>query len=60
MLFFCKSVLRNLFKSIEILRKSVKVQIGSNGGEIFVVAGLRKKYLTGYQISSSKYYLYTV
>ena len=54
------NIVKDIFKSIEGLLTSGKVQIGSKGGGIFVVAGLRKKYLTRCQISRSKYYLYTV
>ena len=34
--------MKDLFKSIESLLRSGKVQIGSQGEEIFVLAGLRK------------------
>ena len=54
------NIVKDIFKSIEGLLTSGKVQIGSKGEGIFFVAGLRKKYLTRCQISRSKYYLYTV
>ena len=58
MVFF--HIVKDLFKSNEGLLRSGKVQIGSKGEGIFVLAGLRKKYLTRCQISRSKYYLYRV
>ena len=54
------NIVKDIFKSIEGLLRSEKVQIYSNGEGIFVLAGLRKKYLTRCQISRSKYYFYTV
>ena len=53
-------IVKDLFKSTEGLLRSEKVQIYSKGEKIFVITGLRKKYLTRCQISRSKYYLYTV
>ena len=53
-------IVKDLFKSNEGLLRSGKVQIGGKGERIFVLAGLRKKYLTRCQISRSKYYLYRV
>ena len=40
------NIVKDLFKSIEGLLRSGKVEIGSTGEGIFVLAGLRKKYLT--------------
>ena len=54
------NIVKDLFKSVEGLLTGGKVQIGSKGEGSFVVAGLKKKYLTRCQISRSKYYLYTV
>ena len=51
---------KDLFKSYDVLRRSGKVQLSSNGNRIFVPGGLRKKYLARCQILRSKYYLYTV
>ena len=44
----------DLFKSFEGLGRSVIVLVGSNGGLNVDLRGLRKKYLIGCQISSSK------
>ena len=54
------NIVKDLFKSIAGLLTNGKVQIGSRGERIVVLAGLRKKYLTRCQASRSKYYLYTV
>ena len=54
------NIVKDLFKSIERLIRSGKVQIGSKAERITVLGGLRQKYLTRCQISHSKYYLYTV
>ena len=54
------NIVKDLFKSIEGLLRSGKVQVCSMGEKIVVLGGLRKKYLTRCQISRSKYYLYTV
>ena len=54
------NIVKDLFKSIAGLLKSGKVQIGSRGERIAVLAGLRIKYLTRCQASRSKYYVYTV
>ena len=54
------NIVKELFKSIEGLSRSGKLQIVSKAEGIFVLGGLREKYLTRCQISSSKYYLYTV
>ena len=51
---------KDLFKSYDVLCRSGKVQLSSNGNRIFVPGGLRKKYLARCQILRSKYYLYTV
>ena len=45
---------KDLFKSIEGLRRSVIVLVGSDRGLIVDIAGLSKKYLIRCQISSSK------
>ena len=52
--------MKDLFKSIERLCRSGKIQVGSKAEEIFVVGGLSKKCLTRCQILRSKDYLYTV
>ena len=54
------NIVKDLFQSIAGLLTLVKVQIGSRGERIVVLAGLRKKYLTRCQASRSKYYLYAV
>ena len=54
------NIVKDLFKSIERLRRSGKVQIDSKAEGVIVLGGLRLKYLTRCQISHSKYYLYTV
>ena len=54
------NIVKDSFKSCDVLRRSGKVQLSSNGKRIFVTGGLRKKYLARCQISCSKYYLYTV
>ena len=54
------NIVKDLFKSYDVLRRSGKVQLSSIGKRIFVPGGLRKKYSEGCQILSSKYYLYTV
>ena len=51
---------KDLFKSIEHLRRSGKMQIGSKAEGIIVLGGPRKKYLTRCQILHSKGYLYAV
>ena len=53
-------IVKDSFKSFDVLRRSGKVQLNSIGKRIFVPGGLRKKYSEGCQILSSKYYLYTV
>ena len=54
------NIVKDLFKSLEGLSRSGKVQLGSRAEGIIVLGGLSKKYLTRCQISRSKYYLYTV
>ena len=54
------NIVKDLFKSIERLRRSKKIQVGSKAEGIIVLGGLRKKYLTSCQILRSKDYLYTV
>ena len=54
------NIVKDLFKSYDVLRRSGKVQLSSNGKRIFVPGGLRKKYLARCQILRSKYYLHTV
>ena len=48
------SIVKNLFKSFEGLRRSVIVLLGSERELIDDVAGLRKKHLTRCQILSAK------
>ena len=48
------NILKDLFKSIERLRRSGKMQIGSKAEEIIVLGGVRKKYLTRCQILAQK------
>ena len=54
------NIVKDLFKSCDVLRRSGKVQLSSNGKKFFVPGGLRKKYSERCQILRSKYYLYTV
>ena len=54
------NIVKDSFKSCDVLRGSGKVQLSSNGKRIFVLGSLRKKYLARCQILRSKYYLYTV
>ena len=49
-----------LFKSIERLCKSAKMQVASKAEGIIVLGSLRKKYLKRFQILRSKDYLYAV
>ena len=46
--------MKDLFKKFEGLCRSVIVLVGSDGGIIVDLAGLRKKYLKRCHISSSK------
>ena len=48
------SAVKDLFKKFDILPKSVIVLVVSEKELIVDLAGLRKKYLIGCQISSSK------
>ena len=48
------SIVKDLFKSFEVLCRSVIVLIGSTGGLVVDLGGLKKKYLIRCQISSSK------
>ena len=48
------SIVKDLFKRFEGLCRSVIVLVGSTGGFIVDLGGLRKKHLTSCQISSSK------
>ena len=52
--------MKDLFKSVEGLRRSGKIQIGSEADKDIVLGGLGLKYWTRCQIWRSKYYLYTV
>ena len=54
------NIVKDLFKSIEHLNRSGKIQVGSKAEGIIVLGGLRKKYLTRCQILRSKVYLYAV
>ena len=49
--------MKDLFKSIERLCRSGKIQVGSKAEGIIVLDGLSKKYLTRCQILLSKGYL---
>ena len=48
------NIVKDLFKSIERLRRSGKIQVGSKAEKIIVLGGLRRKYLTLGQISAQK------
>ena len=48
------SLVRDLFKWIEVLNRSVKILVGSGAEIISDIGDLRKKYLAVCQISSSK------
>ena len=52
--------MKDLFKSIERLRRSGKMHIGSKAERIIVLGGLRRMHLTRCQILRSKDYLYAV
>ena len=54
------NIVEDLFESIERLRRSVKIHVGSTAERIIFFSGLRKKYLTRCQILRSKDYLYTL
>ena len=47
-------LVKDIFKWIEGLGRSVNVRIESEGARIFVLSGIRKKYLIGCQTSRSK------
>ena len=47
-------IVKDLFKSIEVLCRSVIILVGSERGLIFHLGGVRKKYLVPCQISSPK------
>ena len=48
------SIVKDLFKWIEVLSRSVIILVGSEVGKISDIGDLRKKYLARCQISSSK------
>ena len=48
------NLVKDLFKSIEGLGRSVTVRVQSEGERIFALGGIRKKYLIRCQISRSK------
>ena len=48
------STVKDLFKRFEVLCRCVTVLVGSTGGLIVDLGGLKKKYLIQCQISSSK------
>ena len=48
------SLVKDLFKWIEVLSRSVKILVGSEAEIISNIGDLRKKYLARCQISSSK------
>ena len=48
------SLVRDLFKWIEVLNRGVKILVGSGAEIISDIGDLRKKYLALCQISSSK------
>ena len=52
--------MKDLFKSIECIRRSGKIQVISTAERIIVLGALRKKHLTCFQILRSKDYLYAV
>ena len=53
-------IMKDLFKSIELLRRSGKIQVASKAERVTVPAGLRKKYITRCQSLRSKDSLYAV
>ena len=57
-LFF--NIVKDTFKSFEVLSRRGKIKISSEGERIFVLDGLRNKYLARCLILRSNYYLYTV
>ena len=54
------NLVKDFFKSIECLRWSGKIEVGSTAETIIVLGALRMKYLTCCQILRSKDYPYTV
>ena len=54
------NIVKDLFESFERLRRSGKMQTGSNAEGNIVLGGLRKKYLTRCQNLRSQDYLYAV
>ena len=54
------NIVKDLFKSIERLSRSGKIQVGSTAAGIIVLGGLRKMYSTRCQILRSKDYLNAV
>ena len=48
------SIVKDLFKWIEVLSRSVIIRVGSDAEIISDIGDLRKKYLASCQISSSK------
>ena len=54
------NIVKVLFKSIERICRSGKMQIDSKAERVIVLGSLRKMYLTRCQILRSKDYLYTV
>ena len=53
------NIVKDLFTSFEIQRRSGKIQIDSKGEGILVLGALAKEYLALCQILRSKNYLYT-
>ena len=47
-------IVKDLFKSIEVLCRSVIILVGSERGLVFHLGGIRKKYLIRCQISRPK------
>ena len=54
------SLVKNLFKRIEVISRSVIILVGSEAEIISDIGDLRKKYLARCQISGSKKYSYAV
>ena len=50
-------IVKESFKSIDLLRRSGKIKKSSNRERIFILGGLTKKYSARCQILRSKYYL---
>ena len=51
------NIVKDLFTSFEIQRRSGKIQIDAKGEGIFVLGALAKEYLARCQILHTKYYL---